>query len=80
MFSIAQTKVLLVNYSTDMSEKNPNTYKPLKESFFHNNLKTIVASIIVIGVLLYFMNYKDTENIKWCITILLSFFAGKHLK
>lgn len=80
MFSITQTKALLVNYSTDMSEKNPNTYKPLKESFLHNNLKTIVASIIVIGVLFYFAYYKESENIKWCLSILLSFLAGKNTK
>ena len=80
MFCIRQTKVLLASCLTSMSEKNPNTYKPLKESFFHNNLKTILASIVVIGVLFYFAYYKESENIKWCLSILLSFLAGKNTK
>ncbi|QED23102.1 hypothetical protein Deia_00295 [Candidatus Deianiraea vastatrix] len=54
--------------------------KSLKENFWHQNLKIILATSFAFIVLLYFILQKDTENIKWIVSLIMSFFAGKKFK
>ena len=60
-----------------MARENPNT---LNNHFLHKNLKTLIISLFGFVVLVYFIYTKDTENIKWIVSLVLSFLAGKGLK
>ena len=60
-----------------MARENPNN---LNNHFLHKNLKTLTISLFGFVVLVYFIYTKDTENIKWIVSLVLSFLAGKGLK
>ena len=52
----------------------------LKDNFWHQNIKTIIIALFGIIVLLYFVYKGESDNVKWVLSLVVSFIAGRGLK